>query len=288
MRVSLLYNRNAGGGVSEQSVVERIESAGHTVVAVFEKDSDFEGILDRPTDLVAVAGGDGTVHAAARALAGRGVPLAILPLGTANNIARSLGIEDSIPNLARGWTSARRAPFDLGHVEGDWAECCFVEGVGSGLLPEAIEAAKSANLGGSPDTELRSALRCYRETLAGLRARHWVARIDGTRLEGEFLLLEVLNTRFVGPNLLLSPTSDPSDGALEVLAVREEGRQRLDDLLRRPADGLQGELLAVARRAKHVEIEGWDRIHVDDEVLSGPAHRPISIRVEPARLAVLV
>src|SRR5688572_22103674 len=63
-----------------------------------------------PTELVVVAGGDGTVTAVALQLAGRGVPMAVLPTGTANNIASALG---SIGALTR-WSPRSTARAGVG------------------------------------------------------------------------------------------------------------------------------------------------------------------------------
>ncbi len=94
--------------------------------------------MDEFTEIVVAAGGDGTVALAARMMAHRGIPLAILPIGTANNIARSVGIRGSIGDLVGGWTTARRVPFDLGIADGAWGRCQFAEAVGGGLMPTAM------------------------------------------------------------------------------------------------------------------------------------------------------
>jgi diacylglycerol kinase family enzyme len=80
------------------------------VVRVITDRTDFERLVDPP------AGGDGTAANAARTVAGRAIPLAVLPLGTANNIARSLGYVGSIEELIRRsllraacWTSGLSA-----------------------------------------------------------------------------------------------------------------------------------------------------------------------------------
>jgi hypothetical protein len=80
-------------------------------------------VLDKRADLVAVAGGDGTVASVARRMVGRGIPVAVLPMGTANNIARSLGLlKKSFEELVEGWRDARRVPLDVGIVCGPWGE----------------------------------------------------------------------------------------------------------------------------------------------------------------------
>ena len=94
MNVLLVYNRNAGDGKLRSKDLRRlIESQGHTVRVVRKKDDDLERHVVQPFDLVAVAGGDGTVTMVARMLRGRSPRFTVLPLGTANNLAHSLGIQ---------------------------------------------------------------------------------------------------------------------------------------------------------------------------------------------------
>ena len=72
-------------------------------------------------------------------MAGRGVPLAILPLGTTNNIARSIGIDGSNSEIIESWENAR-LPFDIGIASDEWGEHSFLESVGGGLVSAGIAA----------------------------------------------------------------------------------------------------------------------------------------------------
>ena len=67
--------------------------------------------------LVFAAGGDGTVRACAEALAGTGVPLAIVPLGTANLTARALGVPGPAGRAIEAGFGGRDRRIDLGRVE---------------------------------------------------------------------------------------------------------------------------------------------------------------------------
>lgn len=58
------------------------------VVSYRSTEKDWKKALERPGDLVVAAGGDGTIAKVARQMAHRGTPLTVMPLGTANNIAR--------------------------------------------------------------------------------------------------------------------------------------------------------------------------------------------------------
>src|SRR5262252_1764640 len=90
MKISLLHNPDAGDGFSLEEVRDVNEGAGHEIVLEVEKGIDFGRAAGKDIELIVVAGGDGTVRRAVDALSGAGTPLAILPFGTANNIARTL------------------------------------------------------------------------------------------------------------------------------------------------------------------------------------------------------
>ena len=80
---------------------------GHEVAALATLTQGVAALpLDR-LDLVAAAGGDGTIAAAARALAGSLVPLGILAMGTANNIAVCLGVPTTLDDAIADWATAR-------------------------------------------------------------------------------------------------------------------------------------------------------------------------------------
>ena len=74
--------------------------------------------VDSGADLIVVGGGDGTLSEAAHQLAHRDVCLGVLPLGTTNNFARSLGLPLHLPAALRILTEGKVADVDLGHVAG--------------------------------------------------------------------------------------------------------------------------------------------------------------------------
>lgn len=289
VKISLFYNEDASR-VSLQHIRDTIERCGHTVVHVVEQESEAARVLDTPAELVVAAGGDGTVSAAARVLAGRGVPLAILPVGTANNIARSLGDghRGSIDELVQRWTRARLRPFDLGVVRGSFGERRFVESVGSGLIPAGIAAAQARPLEEEQQStvKLAHAATKYHEVLSRLEPRPWTISLDGSTITGEFLLVEVLNTPNIGPNLVLSPDATASDGYFSVVIASEEHRNDLHVYMERVIDGQDCSLTLGSRRATRVEMRGRDDIHVDD-TLVGSTSGIVSMSIEPAALQLL-
>ncbi len=304
MRICLLYNANAGDGVSSADLRALLEEQGHELMHVVENDDDLEQALDESVDLVVAAGGDGTVSRVASAVAGRslpptadpprggdpGLPFAILPLGTANNIAQSFGIGGDLRKEIARWRRARPTKLDLGVVHGSWGESRFIEGVGAGLIPSGIAVmdTEPKRPAASADEELQRALRRYLEVLAGLKPRPWRLVVDGSTIEDEFLLVEVLNIRSVGPNLKLGRGVNPSDGWLSVVTAEEAHRSALAAYLENRLEGRDQELDLPTRRAKHIDIEGLHEIHIDDRVRHWPGMGTVSIAVEPDAVRILV
>lgn len=290
MRIALIYNPSSGRRVSLASLRELIEGEGHELVRVIEHAADASGLADRPAELVVAAGGDGTVADAVRVTAGRGVPLAILPVGTANNIAFSLGLRGPLERLARGWHDAPMQPFDTGVLHGTDGPSRFVEGVGGGLVAACLTSFRRRPLGRGeqPSWQLIRALRRYAQTLAGLRPRAWSLTVDGSRRTGDFLLVEVLNTRAVGPNLEFAPSASTSDGLLSVVTAREGDRQALADYIANRLAGREGRLELATETAHCVEIDDPEALHVDDELVQVPGGVTASIRIAAAAVDVLV
>src|SRR5581483_1551949 len=107
MRLALIHNRNAGDQeYTTQDIIQALRRHGHQPVELKGRALErfHQGNMSVvPGEIVVVIGGDGSVKRAALALAGSGLPLAIIPLGTANNIAKSLGLEGSPRDLIRLW-----------------------------------------------------------------------------------------------------------------------------------------------------------------------------------------
>jgi len=297
MRIALVYNPASGRRVALESLRRLIVSEGHQLVREIEHLADVSALADPPAELIVVAGGDGTVADALRAAAGRGLPMAVLPLGTANNIALSLGVQGPLELLVRSWHEAPARPFDIGVLDAGGPAVPnaveghrFVEGVGGGLVEACLTSFRRRPLRGGepPPWQLVRALRRYAQTLRQLRPRRWSVRLDGTPLDGDFLLVEVLNTRSVGPNLELAPDASPSDGVLAVVAAREADRPALAAYIGDRLGGRDTRLELAAWPARCVEIDNAATLHVDDELVCLPDGAGVSIRVQAGAVSVLV
>ena len=291
MNVWILCNEGAGRSFSAEDVRHLVKRAGHTVVGVAKEYDAETQLADRHIDLVVAAGGDGTVATVAGIALKTGAALAILPLGTANNIATSLGVDGAVADLIASWTTARRRSLDLGFARAASKNWLIVEGVGGGLVPAGIATAQAAlerRDEAAPVEEVTAAVRCFRDALIYLEPHPWTLIIDGKKISKTFLMVEVLNMRSVGPNLLLAPDADPSDGFFDVITAEPSHRTQLMSYLEDRVQGKEATLSLPRVRAREVVIEGCGELHIDDERIDTCDLGEVSIRVEAGAIAVLV
>lgn len=288
MRISLFHNQKAGDNTSFSWIRELIETSGHEIVRVFDREAAFGELIDERTELVVAAGGDGTVAAAARMLAGKSIPLAVLPLGTANNIAKALHADAASEQLVACWETASRRRLDLGIARGPWGERRFLEGVGIGLVPAAITSVHTRPFTADDVPEkLERATSRYCQVLSRMEPRRSTLTIDGEPITGDFLIAEILNIRSVGPNLVLSPDADPSDGYFSVVAATADHRGAIADYLKELMEGREGSLSLPTWHAREIEIETIEDTHVDDDIIRFPMSATMSVRIEAAAVEFL-
>ena len=277
MRVTLVHNPKAGGGEhTADSLLAVLDDAGYEAAYLSAKEKDYAAGLEDPGGLVIVAGGDGTVRQISSHLAGRGIPIGLIPLGTANNISVSLGVRGDPRTLIAGWASARRRRMDLGVASGPWGETHFIEAVGLGLFPQTMLSVEEmkASAGsdpGRPRTELIRDLRALMRRLRTQRAEELWMTVDGRDVSGRYLMVEVMNTTCIGPNLVLAPGADPADGRLDVVLVTDRERGTLEAYIESRLEGGNGAPRLPVIPARSLEI-AWDGavIHLDDELWPRP------------------
>jgi diacylglycerol kinase family enzyme len=135
--VPVIVNPRSGSSRSREDI-ERLfsEAGGQADIRLAEgSPNDLAHELVRETPpLVVAAGGDGTVSAVAAALAGSGVPLAVLPLGTLNHFAKDLGIPASLDEAVRVAVEGRVRELDVGEVNGR----VFINNSSIGLYPAMV------------------------------------------------------------------------------------------------------------------------------------------------------
>ena len=267
--MTLVYNPSAGDEQHEgQHLLQRLEEAGHDARLISSR-KKLARQLEDPGELVAVAGGDGSVKVVAVALAGRNVPMAILPMGTANNIAKSLGLLGSVVELIAGWPEAARRTLRVGSMTAAGGTMPFVESAGVGLFSELVSRGRvevddnAAGLTGHAIDRALLLLRRITEQRPPLLRR---VTLDGADLTGEYLMIEAMNTPLLGPNLPLAPRADCSDDLLDLVLMRERERAAFRDYLSARLGGSAARLELPVRRGRRVALQATTvELHVDHE-----------------------
>lgn len=274
MKIMLIHNPGAGDDdqPSGDQIVRLIRKAGHKPIYVSAKDKSWKKALKKPCDLVAVAGGDGTVGRVARRLVESRTPLAVLPMGTANNIASTIGVTNKkIEDLIAGWDDARCVNFDAGIARGPWGTRTFVEGFGVGLFAETmfgIENGRHAHVERSedPEEEISAVLKVLLKKLSTFPSKDLTVRLDGRDLSGDYYMVEALNIRFIGPNLQLVPRATINDGLLDVVLVPKGDRAKLRRYISDRIKRKRSRATLTVRKGRHLQVE-WkgSPVHIDDK-----------------------
>lgn len=228
-------------------------------------------VKELDTDLIAVAGGDGTVGKVMKAVAEtRNAPVTILPLGTANNIARSLGIVEEVETLIGRWEASSRQPFFLPSVKMKRKTALFVEGFGLGVFPEMVHDLKKARAtSGLPKEETEhDILELLLQEARTLEPIEIDVKMDGVNASGAYVLFEVMNIRSVGPNLLLSTTPIPTAPRFEIAMLGEDQRDQFVQYLEGRLRGEKRPPDISAHQCEEIRVRwtGGRRFHLDDRL----------------------
>jgi diacylglycerol kinase (ATP) len=282
----LLHNPTAGAQrPSADKLMDAVAQAGFEPVYFSTKDDQHKTALQKSWDLVIVAGGDGTVGRLARGLKDRSIPVAILPTGTANNIARSLGIVDDPETLLAGIAHAPIKLLDIGVAKGPWGKEIFLEAVGLGPVAEAISQS-----GPKPPKQIRiSAGRDdLQDFLKEAEPQQLEISIDGKVLTGEFLLLEILNLCFTGPALQMAFAAESDDGLLDVIFLFESERDKMLAWLAGHPEHMPPPV--TVRKGRVIELKWYAScLRIDSEVYFPPKKAAeVKITLQKQALRVVV
>lgn len=292
----LLHNPKAGEkGHNKEDLIGFVESEKWECRYSSTKDKGWE-IIEPEIDFLIIAGGDGTVRKVTAEILNRKIldkklPVAILPMGTANNIAKTLGISGEIPEIVRTWQEEKVKFFDVGRIEGLEESKFFLEALGYGIFPRLIKEMKEQDdsLQDTPEKALNLAWKILHDIIHLYNAKYCRLEIDGTNYSGKFLMLEVMNIRSIGPNLIVAPHGDPGDGTFDVVLVPEDKRNTLSDYVLALMHGEQVNFPFETIKARNITLE-WEGqfMHVDDMLIKKGKATPISIQLQENTLQFLI
>lgn len=162
---------------------------------------------------IVVAGGDGTLNGVLPVVLDAQVPLGVLPLGTANDFARSLELPTDPVEAARLIAHDQTRKVDVGVVNDKY----FLNAVGVGLGPELTKKLDK-------EAKKRLGVLAYLKSLIEVMGdRGWRAAritVDGKPVRTSFMQITVANGRHYGGGLMVSDEVEMDDGLLHILCVR--------------------------------------------------------------------
>ncbi len=296
--VTLLVNPGAGAGGARRhaGVVERMfRSAGASIevrptfsvsdarvqaaeaVARAQAEPEVEHV-------VAVAGGDGSVHTLLQQVGDSGVPIGVVPAGSGDDAARAWGLGRGEPHrVAEHLMHAPIAEVDLGRTETvDGTVTWFATVVAAGF--DARVSERALDLGRVPP-----AVRYLVGVAAELRTFAPIGYrllLDGVPLDTDAMLVAVANSPSYGSGMLVCPNADPADGLLDVLVLHPLPTAAFLRVFPRVYRGTHLSHPAVeVRRVQQVTIEAADVLaFADGEPV---ARLPLTVSVAPQALRVV-
>lgn len=283
-RALLLRNPKARRGTeSIEPLLQRLEGGGldvtiETFEALPEIARDIVRLRDR-ADLVIVCGGDGSVSSAALAAMESGLPMGIIPMGTANDLALTLGIPSDLVAAAEVIARGQTRAVDVGTVNGH----AFFNVASIGL---------SSDLAQSLDPVLKKRFGRLGYALAAMkvmtRARRFKARITekGSTTEVETYQVAIGNGRHYGGGNVVEESAEIDDGHLDLYSLEMTNLWKLALMLRSFRSGTHGAWREV-RTARCVEFDIETKrpmpVNTDGEIVTAtPAH----FKVHPKAISI--
>ncbi len=290
-RPALVYNPRAGRVLRSRGRFEKaigvlrdtwpdirlIETTGPRTAGPLAK-----GAVDDGADLIIVCGGDGTINEVAQSLSGTGVPVGILPGGTANSLANEIRLRNDMVNAARLITDAEPHDVAIGMLRQGESETRFLLMAGIGfdaLLVHGLELDRKERWG-----KLAYWWVALKEF--GQRLEPFDLLVDGRRIRVGFAL--VSRARNYGGDLSIARGASLLANEFEVVVFESQSTIRLAWLF---LTGVVTGTLHKKRdvqvlKAKRVEgLAGSNPIHVQvDGEAAGFLPATIELASEPIRL----
>lgn len=234
---------------------------------------------DRGCGVVIAMGGDGTVNEVAQGLIGTSVPLAIVPCGSGDGLARGLGLPTHWSRALQVAVTGATTMIDVGYAN----DRVFLNICGIGFDAAVGQVFATRKKRGALGYVQKSA-----QLVWSYRAAHYDVICDGHQRSGRLFLVGFANSSEYGNGAMLAPDADVRDGLLDVVLVtagspvRQIWRaRRLYWRHRAQAEGLE------RLRTRTATITGGPIVcHLDGEVWE--VDGPLGIRVEPRALMVKV
>ena len=283
-RALLIVNEKSRNGAANlEASRERLKAYGiEPIYRACERREDLSRLIveqGKEVDLVVIGGGDGTINAAAEGVIEEGLPLGILPLGTANDLARTLGVPPDLDAAARIIAAGRTRRIDLGLVNGQ----PFFNVASLGLSAELAQELTS-------DAKRRFGRLSY--AIAALRvlsrARPFSAIISSPEGTARVRTLQIAvgNGRYYGGGNAVETSAAIDDEHLDLYSLELNRAWKLALMARSFRAGSHGawrEVRAVRSKEFDVRTRKPRPINADGEIVT---HTPAHFAIRPGVVEV--
>jgi diacylglycerol kinase (ATP) len=292
-RARVICNPSSGGGSCEPDAVrEALADFDIEWVNTQGGGDALEAAEEWSSGLLIVVGGDGTVNEVINGLGRAGFPidvtLAVLPMGTGNDLAATLTIPNDLEEAQEAIRENRVRTFDVVRVRS--------EGVGERFFINVSTGGFGAEASSLADEEMKNRwgkLAYFRASLE--KARDFDVREVRVTLDGEERMLRAVNVavgncRYAGGGWLAAPKANPEDGLLDLVVIEDVGLKEALGLA--PAALARSDYLdregVFSARARKIRIEtqpGGLEFTADGELIGD---EPAEFEVIPHTLKVVV
>ena len=292
-RIKIIVNPFSGGGKARrlaESVVGELRRMGCAVELHETRRTDAQGNFS----VVGCAGGDGTIHEVVNGLPeGDATPLALLPSGTANVLARELKLPRDPGRLARIIREGRELRWDLGVDRARGRKFLLFASAGYDAHVVHLFHATRSKAARSAIWNMGLYVVWGVKSLLEYSAPRIAVELDGKPVTAEATWVQVSNVRSYGGPLAFTPQARPDDGLFDVM-VQKAGRRR--DVVRMLWAGFLNYLLPIDvrtpdvafHRAREVRLATTDGRSVPLQMDGDPAgHLPARFQILPGALRIL-
>ncbi|HSJ86685.1 MAG TPA: diacylglycerol kinase family protein [Anaerolineales bacterium] len=308
MHATLVFNPQArrASKFTPEVILEALKQAGYdTTYTPTSSEDDLDGVLQQAKDFVVVAGGDGSIRAVATRLLKRNIPIVPLPLGTANNIARTLSINGNPQDIIAGLADPAERILDVGCVTTPKGPNYFLEAMGIGVFADILEKYNPEN-----GKSIGRAIQTLLKTLNDYQPKFFHVNVDGQDFSGSYLLFEVMNTPTMGFHYQLAPEAKPDDGLFDLVLIHANEREKYVKFIKSVLTGTletlpdvsiqKGRKLEIAWRGFPLHLDGlamagkeWmgdnvDEVHMEEPELLDVSKPYLQVEIMPEAIHFLV